>query len=220
MSDSWSFSALQSSEQCAFRYQQVDLLRKYKDDDRTALDWGDRVHKAFAKAFLRDEPLPATMAPWQHWVDETKALPGQLIVEAKWALDRQLNKCPWSAPVAWYRGKADVTRIDGPVADGIDWKTGGIKEDDTQLLLMAALVFANFPEVKRCRQRFVWLKHDCATTRIFNRTDMPREWVGILQRVQALTDMKQSGVFPKRPSGLCREWCPITECEFHGKSFH
>ena len=64
----------------------------------------------------------------------------------------------WSAPAAWYRGKADATRIDGPVADGIDWKTGRIKEDETQLLLMAQLVFANFPEVKRCRQSLSGLR--------------------------------------------------------------
>ena len=64
------------------------------------------------------------MAPWQHWIDENKALPGQIIIEAKWALDRQFNNVNWSAPAAWYRGKADFTRIDGPVADGIDWKTG------------------------------------------------------------------------------------------------
>ena len=220
MAFSWSFSKLQSSETCAYRYQQVDLLRNFKDEDRTALEWGDAVHKAFARALLSDEPLPAAMAPWEHWITDFKALPGQIIVEAKWALDRQFNKCPWSAPVAWYRGKADATRIDGPVADGVDWKTGSIKEDDTQLLLMAQLIFAHFPEVKRCRQRFVWLKHDCATERVFNRRDMAQEWLGILQRVKGLEDMEASKNFPKRPSGLCREWCPVTECEYHGKSFH
>jgi len=220
MTFSWSFSKLTSSEQCAYRYQQVDLLRNFKDEDRTALDWGDQVHKAFAQAILRDAPLPATMAPWQHWVDEFKVLPGQIFVEAKWAINRNFNKCPWTAPVAWYRGKADVTRVDGPVADGIDWKTGGIKEDETQLLLMAQLVFAQFPEVKRCRQRFIWLKHDTASTRVFSRRDMAQEWLGVLQRVDTLEKMETTKNFPKRPSGLCREWCPVRDCEFHGKSFH
>ena len=220
MSFSWSFSALTASEDCAFRYQQTQLLRKYKDADRTALDWGDQVHKAFAQSLIREEPLPAVMAPWQHWVDEFKALPGQIIVEAKWALDRNFNPVPWSAPTAWYRGKADATRIDGPVADGVDWKTGRVKEDEIQLLLMAQLVFAHFPEVKRCRQRFVWLKEDCATERVYNRRDMAQQWIGILQRVGELEHMKETGVYPKKPSGFCREWCPVTECEFHGKSFH
>ena len=205
MSFSWSFSKLQSSEACAYRYQQVDLLRNFKDEDRTALDWGDQVHKAFAQAFIREAPLPAAMAPWQYWVDETKALPGRIIVEAKWALDRNFNKCHWSAPTAWYRGKADLTRIDGPIADGIDWKTGRIKEDETQLLLMAQLAFAHFPEVKRCRQRFVWLKEDCATERVYNRRDMAQQWLGILGRVQNLEEMEASKVFPKKPGKLCRE---------------
>ena len=220
MSFSWSFSKLQSSETCAYRYQQVDLLRKYKDEDRTALDWGSQVHTAFANAFIREEPLPAVMAPWQHWVDEIKALPGRVVIEAKWALDRQFNKVPWSAPTAGYRGKADLTRIDGPIADGVDWKTGRLKEDETQLLLMAQLVFAHFPGVKRCRQRFVWLKEDCATARIYNRRDMAQQWIGILGRVHNLEEMESTKVFPKKPGALCREWCPVKDCEFNGKSFH
>lgn len=236
MSFSWSFSKLQSSETCPRRYNEVDRLKHYKDEDRTALDWGDEVHKAFAQAFLNDTPPPSTMTPWQHWIDEIKELPGQIIIEAKWALDRQFNKCPWSAPIAWYRGKADLTRIDGPIADGVDWKTGRIKEDDTQLLLMALLVFAHFPKVKRCRQRFVWLKEDCATERTFNRRDISTEWLGILQRVKTLEDMEAAAqpieppnadgiykldpAFVPKPGRLCREWCPVTGCEFHGKSFH
>ena len=220
MSFSWSFSKLTASETCPYRYQQVDVLRNYKDEDRTNLDWGTEVHSAFAKSLISDDPLPATMTPWQYWVDEIKAAPGQTIVEAKWALDRSFNKCNWSAPVAWYRGKADATRIDGPVADGTDWKTGKIKEDDTQLLLMAQLVFAYFPEVKRCRQRFVWLQHDCATERFYNRKDMAQEWLGILQRVDTLEKMTEANVFPPKPGRLCRSWCPVTGCINHGKSFH
>ena len=214
---SWSFSKLQAIELCPKQYNE---RKNYPEGDRSALDWGDSVHKAFAQAFIREEPLPAAMAPWQHWIDENKALPGQIIIEAKWALDRQFNKVPWSAPTAWYRGKADFTRIDGPVADGIDWKTGRIKEDETQLLLMAQLVFAHFPEVKRCRQRFVWLKEDCATERVYARRDMAKQWLGILGRVQVIEKMEASKVFPPKPGALCREWCPVKDCEFNGKSFH
>ena len=217
MSFSWSFSKLQAIETCPKQYNE---RKNYPEGDRSALDWGDQVHKAFAQAFIREEPLPSAMAPWQHWIDENKALPGRIIIEAKWALDRQFNKINWSAPAAWYRGKADFTRIDGPVADGIDWKTGRIKEDETQLLLMAQLVFAYFPEVKRCRQRFVWLQHDCATERVYNRRDMADQWLGILGRVQAIEEMEATKNFPPKPGKLCREWCPVTECEYHGKSFH
>lgn len=217
MSFSWSFSKLRAVETCPKQYNE---RKNYPEGDRSALDWGDQVHKAFARAFIRDEPLPAAMAPWQHWVDENKVLPGQIIIEAKWALDKNFNKCHWSAPAAWFRGKADFTRIDGVVADGIDWKTGRVKEDETQLLLMAQLVFAHFPEVKRCRQRFVWLKEDCATERAYSRRDMAQQWLGILDRVQSLEEMEATKVFPPRPGRLCREWCPVQSCEFFGKSFH
>ena len=218
MAFSWSFSKLSAIETCPKQYNE---RKNYPEGDRTALDWGDEIHKAFAKSLLNNgAPLPATMTPWQHWISDFIALPGQIIVESKWALDCQFNKCPWSAPVAWFRGKADATRIDGPVADGVDWKSGKIKEDETQLLLMAQLVFAHFPEVKRCRQRFVWLQHDCATERVYNRRDMADQWLGILGRVQAIEEMEATKNFPPKPGKLCREWCPVTECEYHGKSFH
>jgi hypothetical protein len=42
----------------------------------------------------------------------------------------------------------------------------------------------------------------------------------VLQRVDTLEKMETTKNFPKRPSGLCREWCPVRDCEFHGKSFH
>jgi hypothetical protein len=217
MSFSWSFSKLQAVETCPKQYNE---RKNYPEGDRSALDWGDQVHKAFAQAFIRDEPLPSAMAPWQHWIDENKALPGSTIIEAKWALDRDFNKVNWSAPTAWYRGKADFTRVDDVVADGIDWKTGRVKEDETQLLLMAQLVFAHFPKVRRCRQRFVWLKENCATERVYSRADMAEQWLGILDRVKSLEEMEATNKFPPKPGKLCREWCPVKACEFYGKSFH
>ena len=220
MAFSWSFSQLQASETCPRRYNEVDLLKNYRDEDRTALDWGSSVHKAFARSLLTDEPLPETMSPWAHWVADFKALPGQIVVEAKWSLDRNFNKVPWSAPTAWYRGVVDAARVDGPVAHVIDWKTGAIKQDTTQLLLMSQLCFVHFPNVKRVKAEFVWLKEDCSSFETYNRRDMAQEWLGILQRVKVLEEMKGSKNFPPKPSRLCREYCPVKSCEFHGKSFH
>lgn len=219
MTFSWSFSQLQASETCPRRYNEVDLLKNFRDEDRTNLEWGSSVHKAMAQALLSGEPLPSTMAPWQHFVDETLALPGRLIIETRLALSRDFAPVPWSSPVAWYRGVGDVIRIDGPVAQIDDWKTGARKDDQTQLLLMSQLCFAHYPEVMRIKARFVWLKEDCATSETYNRRDMATEWLGIMQRVDTLEKMRTTKTFPPKPSRLCRAFCPVTFCEFHGKSF-
>lgn len=217
---SWSFSALKASETCAFRYQKVDLERKYKDEDRTHLDWGTEVHKAFAQAFLAGVLLPETMTPWQHWVDDFLALPGQIIIEKMMAVDRNFNAVPSQAPTVWYRGKGDAIRIDEVVAHIIDWKTGSIKEDHTQLMLQALLVFAHFPKVLRIKSEFVWLKEDCATSEVYNRRDLADLWLLILPRAAAFEKMKEINVFPPKPGRLCAEWCPVRECINHGKRFH
>ena len=73
MAFSWSFSKLQAIETCPKQYNE---RKNYPEGDRSALDWGDQVHKAFAQAFIREEPLPAAMAPWQHWVDAIQSTSG------------------------------------------------------------------------------------------------------------------------------------------------
>jgi hypothetical protein len=219
---SWSFSALKASETCAFRYQKVDLERKYKDEDRTHLDWGTEVHKAFAQAFLAGVPLPETMTPWQHWVDDFKALPGQILIEKMMGVDRQFNAVPSQAPTVWYKGKGDAIRVDEVVAHIRDWKTGRLpdKDDPTQLALQALLVFAHFPKVLRIRSEFVWLKEDCTTSEMYNRRDVADLWMSIVPRAEYLESMKTTKIFPPKPGRLCKEWCPVKECESHGKSFY
>ena len=112
---SWSYSKIKNFSTCPLKHAEVDL-RKHYTDSSEQLDWGNAVHKALANACTGKAPLPATMAPYQKWVDRVLAGPGVLLVEQKYALTKNFQPTTYFGPDVWYRGIGDVVRIDGSVA--------------------------------------------------------------------------------------------------------
>jgi PD-(D/E)XK nuclease superfamily len=222
---SWSFSKLESFETCAKRYYEYMAApweKRIKDGDTDNLKWGNEVHDALRDAIKSKTPLPEYMKPYQVWVDRVLAGPGELFVEQKYGLDSNLSPMPYFAPNFWYRGIADIVRIDNPVALAIDWKTGKPKEGSIQLGLMALCIFQHFANVKVVRTDYVWLQEDpnseAATTRkVWRREDMPQFVSEVLPRVQKLEWAHKTMTFPPTPGGLCKRYCKVTSCPFHGK---
>jgi hypothetical protein len=215
----WSYSKLKNFETCAKRHYEVDLAKNYVEEQEEggALDWGNRVHKALAKACQGKEPLGPDMASYQPWVDKIKAGPGRLLVEQKYAITRDFGPTSYFADNVWYRGIADIVRIDGPVALVVDWKTGKVVPDSVQLMLMAQCLFAHFPNLLRVRSEFVWLKDDCSTKQVLDRQEVADQWVDLIDRVHSMENAAKNANYPPMPGRLCRSWCPVTSCPFHGK---
>lgn len=215
----WSYSKLKNYETCGFRHQQIDILKNFieKMEEGGALDWGNKVHKALAEALKNGVALPADMTLYQKWVDRLKHGPGELLVEQKYAITKDFAKCSWFSDMAWYRGIGDVVRIDGPVALVVDWKTGKILVDSVQLMLMAQCIFAHYPHVRKVRSEFIWLKDDANTPEVYDRRDMADSWIGLLDRVRTLEDAYNTGTYLPKPGRLCRNWCPVKSCQYHGK---
>jgi hypothetical protein len=219
---SWSFSKLSNFETCAKKYYEYYVVKNVKDDSTENIDWGNAVHDAMRDAIKEGKPLPASMTPYQPWVERVKVGPGDLLVEQKYALDQTLSPVPYFAPTVWYRGIADVARIHGPVALALDWKTGKPKEDSVQLKLMALCIFQHFPQVKVVRTEFVWLQLDPndpnATSKlIMRREDVPEFVTQLLPRVRKLQWATETMTYPPNPSGLCVRYCKVTSCPYHGK---
>lgn len=213
----WSFSKIKNFEKCPKRYYEVDVAKTYKETEGEALLWGNQVHAALAAAITGKAPLPESMALYQKWVDRVRAGPGQLVVEQKYAITKALGRTEWFAPNAWYRGIGDVVRVHGKVALVLDWKTGKVDPDSVQLALMAQCVFANFPDVQRVRSEFVWLAHDTTSPEVYSRADMVDVWNDLLPRVDSLEHATIKQNFPPKPGGLCRKWCVVQSCPYHGK---
>src|SRR5579859_6617903 len=168
---SWSYSKLKNFEVCPRKHYEVDLAKTYAetqdDDPDSALNYGNRVHDAFKQALLNGVALSPEMQHLQIWVDRVKAGPGTLLVEQKYAINRNFQKTTYFAPDVWVRMIGDVVKIDRDIALVLDWKTGKIVEDSVQLMLMAQALFSHYPDLKRVRSEFVWLKHDCTTPEVF-----------------------------------------------------
>jgi hypothetical protein len=216
---SWSYSKLKNFDVCPKRHYEIDLAKTYAEENVPGgpLDWGNAVHAALAKAISGAAPLPADMATFQTWVDRVKAGPGQLFVEQKYAITRDFQATTYFARNVWYRGIGDVVRIWDDVALILDWKTGKILEDSVQLMLMAQCLFSHFPNVKKVRSEFVWLKEECTTPEVFDRQEVADQWVSLLPRVTALETATKAQAFPPKPSGLCKRHCVVQSCPFHGK---
>lgn len=216
---SWSYSKLKNFEVCPKRMYEVDLSKNYveKAEPGGALDRGNRVHDVLAKSLGKSEPLPAEMAQFQVWVDRVRRGSGDLLVEQKFAITRAFQKTTYFANDVWYRGIGDVVRIDRDLALVLDWKTGKILEDSVQLMLMAQCIFSHYPMVQHVRSEFVWLKYDCTTPELFSRQEVADQWVGLMDRVNGMEQAAQQMNYPPKPGRLCRNYCPVTSCPFHGK---
>jgi hypothetical protein len=211
----WSYSKIKNFETCPKRYWHLDVAKDVKEEEGEALAYGNTVHAVLA-ARLLGTPLPAHFKHLEPWADKILKTPGKILTEQKLAINKDFNPVSWFDKEAWYRGIADVIKITGRVALAIDWKTGKIIEDGSQLALMAQCIFSHHPEVERIRTEFVWIKEDATTRADFSRHDMVDVWRGILPRVALLQKAHEAATFPPKPGGLCRKWCPIVSCPHHG----
>lgn len=216
MAFAWSFSKLKNDEVCPKKHYEVDIAKNFADNTEQ-LKWGNEVHAALADACSGKKPLPESMVDYQHWVDKVKAGPGELLVEQKYALTKDLQPTEYFGPRVWYRGIADVVRLDGPVALAVDWKTGKVVHDSVQLMLMAQCVFAFHKDVQRIRTEFIWLKDNCSTPEVFSRQDVADTWLGLLPRVQEYERHVMTQTFMPKPGRLCFKYCPVISCPHNGK---
>lgn len=217
MSVAWSFTSLTQFRNCPKQYQEVRVLKNFRDEKSEHAIWGDRVHKAIDVALTQEVPLPEGMTVWQGIVDKFRTVKGDLHVENQLAITEGFQPCAWFAKDAWCRGIIDALWIDGEKAKAVDWKTGKRKPNSDQLSLFALLVFHHYPEIQEVRTMFVWLKTGTTDMEVYRREQIPQLWQLFLTDVQRLNNCMQSNTWVPRTSGLCSQWCPVVTCAFNGK---
>jgi len=214
----WSHSRLQSFETCPRRHYECDVARNFVEAPTAALTFGSDLHKAL-ELFCRDGvPMPPEFRTYQDVADKIVALPGDKAYEQKLALDEQFQPCDFMDPKAWFRCVVDVLILHGKIGGVIDYKTGKIKGDPAQLQLNAAAIFAHYPDVDDLELRFWWIaKGKTFTTFRYSRKDLPDIWNKFLPRVSVFRKAVETQRWVPNPSGLCKRYCPVTTCAYHGK---
>jgi RecB family exonuclease len=212
-----SFSRLSTFEQCPAQFDYLYVSKRVVNQSNEHSDYGDRVHKvleAKGKGELDETALSAegqqTIERWGALVDKVISRSGDKYFEHQMAVNRNLEPVEWFAPDVWIRSIADVLVVDGATAYCLDYKTGKVKENPTQLQLFAAMVFWHFPDVQTVKTSFIWLKFDEVTNSKYERRFLGALWSALEPRFDKVQEVINLGVFETKPSGLC-PWCAAKE---------
>lgn len=219
MTVAWSHSVLNSFETCPRRHKLTRITKEVKEPQTEQTRHGNEVHRAFENAIKGVEPLPAKYAQYQPLVRSCVAAPGEKLVEFKFALTDSYKPTAYFAKDVWVRGVIDFALVRGDRAAVVDWKTGKPKPDLDQLKLFALAMFAHRPTVTQISTGFAWVGHDLMVKESFDRQQFGELWSEFLPRVRRLQSAVERDDFPPRPSGLCKDWCPVSraKCEFSGR---
>jgi hypothetical protein len=221
-----SFSKIKNFETCARRYYNVDIL-KHVNESSEALGRGNRLHDAMKKRVQSEIKLPPEFIYMEKWaVKLTEVLhPLQIIqCELQLACTRDMKPIEWFSKRVYMRTKVDYLRLVPGNRQGtflcqiIDYKTGKPKDEDTQLAINASCVFAHYPDIIGVKSEFLYTEYGDTRSFTFTRPSAMLQWKDdIVPRVSVMEEAHRTETFPPKPCGLCREWCPVVSCEYHGK---
>lgn len=214
----WSYSSLTAFETCPRRYYLTKVSKQVQEPQTTATIHGNEVHKAIELDLKGQQVLPEKYSAYKPYVDAVKLAPGKKIVEHKIALTGNLTPTTYFGKDVWMRSVIDAGVIGTKYGVLVDWKTGKRKTDSEQMRLFAAVGFTVFPFLDKIKTGFAWLPAKVMDEEEFTKADVPAIWRDFSIRVQRLEHALRSDDFPPKPSGLCREWCPVGRklCEHCG----
>lgn len=229
----WSHSSLSGFDTCPRQYEEIKVLRNFQDQKNPASIWGDEFHTA-AENYLRARcaglhwaasastqevaPLPANMTQYRDYLEKFVSRPGRTLLEQELGLDEKLQPCEFLGDDVWMRGIIDVLNINGTVAHVDDHKTGKRKKDPQQLIIFALLTFYHHPQVMCVHTNFHWVAFGGVTDgETYYRHDIGWMWDTLIPKLKDYRNAFHRGVFPPRPSGLCKKHCAVDTCEYFGR---
>ena len=210
-----SYSALKQYENCPKQYHMQRITKEIKPSFGEASIYGNRVHEQLELRLKDGTALPEESAKYEELVQAFASLPGELVAEQEFCLNKELSSTGWWDTDAWLRAKLDILIVNGADALVADWKTGKHRPDFFQMELFAILVMKLYPDVQSVKCSLVWLKDMKIDTELYTRDDAPKLWQKFMAKVTRIENSLAKNQWPAKPSGLC-PWCPATHalCEF------
>jgi CRISPR/Cas system-associated exonuclease Cas4 (RecB family) len=218
----FSYSSLKTFETCPRKYEAEKVTKKVKFTDNEHTLYGKELHEA-AEKFVRDGvELPLKFTFIKPLLDPLKNVPGEKFCEIKVGLkkeDGRLIACDFFDRECYFRGIADLFILNGAVGFLVDYKTSKNTRyaDSRQLALMAACLFAKFPDLKKIKAALIFV---VPGELIKSSYTIERKFDIFGELHETITRMKvahYSGIFNPSPNGLCGKWCGVTSCEHNGK---
>jgi len=216
-----SYSRIKEFETCGLRFYETVVLKKWGTPRSAAILEGDEIHAAMAIALSTGASLPVKYRIHQSWIDKLARTEGELFIEQKWAVTRELEPTTWNSQRAWFRSIADCGKINMPkqVACAIDWKSGKShnQKDDLQLTLIGLVMLIHYPEIEAVKTDYVWLNEEHQTTKIVYRKEAADLWSKILPRIEAFEAATHPEDYKAKYNSFCKSWCPVKSCQYHGQ---
>lgn len=216
----WSFSALDTFENCRKKYYHLKVLRRgdpdfFKDKDSDASIDGKFVHQAMFERVIHGTPLPIQLRQHEAIASKFADTEGEKHGEMKLALNTAFQPRDFFAKDVWVRAVIDLLIVRGnQTAILVDWKTGKKKERWDQLHLSAAVLSRFMPEIETFKLVFAWLKDAEFSVAQLEKGELKGVWLNYLPRVNVITEAIKTTTFPPTPTPLCG-WCPVTSCPHH-----
>ena len=214
----WSYSVLKNFETCPRRYYAYNVAKDVSEPQSDEIKQGHSVHLAFKNRVTSGTPLPLGMGMHEGLLAKLASAPGEVLTEQKLGLSSSFEPTAFMGKTVWFRTVLDYVNVrDTGTATVIDYKTGRPNSDMTQLELSAATLFAHDKHIQRVKAALLFLAHDQIESAEYVRSQTTEIWSGILPRVRKVIEARQRQEYPPKPGGLCKRYCAVTSCPFHGK---
>jgi len=211
-----SYSRLESYETCPKKFWHLSIRKDVTDPPNEHTSYGTDLHVAFANFLKTGKALPLAMRHHTRMLTKFRAAPGEHIIEQQIAIDANYQQVGWFDKDVYMRVISDLTIMNPPSALMIDWKSGKMKDDFTQLRVAAAVMFLIAPELERITMSYVWTKNKQVTTDRMTRDDMPSVWAALYPRLTQYQNAFNLEQFPARQGFHCR-YCPVKSCPYNEK---
>lgn len=213
----WSYSRLSTFETCPYKFKREALDKAYPFEETAAIAEGNRVHKALEERVRDGKPLTDQgLSHYEPLATKLESFKGTKYFERQFAFNTKLVQVDWFDKRVWLRGAVDYYVKHGNKIKALDYKTGKQKPGFDQLELFAAMLMTVHPDVDEVDCRYIWLKTMTSTSKTFIRDDLEAIWDKYRARSEAIQVCNQNDVWQKKRNGLCRNWCPVSDCEYNG----
>lgn len=215
----WSFSRLNSFETCPKKFWHTSVRKDVIEPESEHMRYGKEVHKALELRVGKDRPLPLHLRHLENHAIKLVSSKGQKLTEQQLAIDSNFEPCDWFSKKTWCRAIIDLAIVNAPHAVVIDYKTGKISDDFTQLRLAGALLMLHMAEIQTVDLCFLWTREKQLTRdeKRLTRNDIKQVILDIMPRIRKYEKAHRTESFPARPSGLCKRHCPVTKCPHFGE---
>lgn len=215
----WSYSRLNNFETCPKKFWHQSVKKDVFEAEGEAMRYGKLVHKALELRVGKKKPLPLNLRHLERYAKALCGANGDKLTEQQLAIDSNFDPCDWFSKQTWCRAIIDLAIVKPPHAVVFDYKTGRISDDFTQLRLAGVLLMLHMPEIQTVDLSYLWTKEKKITSyeRALTRDDIKTVVIELMPRLKKYEKAHRTENFPARPGYLCKKYCPVVACPYHGE---